>query len=259
VPEVNLRREFRRQHPNLALFLDFDGTLADLALRPEAVEIEPWLPDVLDRLRNRLDGALAIVTGRPVSYIEAKMAPHRFDIAGLHGAEFRLSGHYSALPVDASQIRRTIRWLNAETRGTGLVIEEKKLSVALHWRLVPHLEEVARSLMKAAALQLGDDFRLQEGKFVLEAIPVQAIKSGVIEKLMSFPAYASRTPIFIGDDATDEEGFAVVRGLAGYSVKVGNEPTLAQYRIANPTLVRKHLRFWSDRTFGELRIEDEKQ
>jgi trehalose 6-phosphate phosphatase len=146
-----------------------------------------------------------------------------------------------------------VQWLNAQSCGTGLVLEEKRLSVALHWRLVPHLEERAKSLMKIASMQLGDEYKLQEGKFVMEAIPAQAAKSGVIEMLMARPVYAHRTPIFICDDVTDEEGFAVVRALGGYSVKVGDEPTLAQYRLANPKRVRRHLRFWSDRAADRLR------
>ncbi len=248
MPEGSLRKELKREHPRIALFLDFDGTLADLALVPDGVIVEPWLPQALDRLRERLQGALAIVTGRPVSFIDDRMAPHRFDVAGLHGAEMRLAGHYEEEVVDQTPMRATVAWLKTLTEGTHFIVEDKGLSVALHWRLAPEAEELAKSLMREVQERLGKTFRLQEGKFVMEAVPAHAAKGVAIEQLLKLPAYAGRAPVFVGDDVTDEHGFAVVRGLGGYSVQVGGDVTLAQYKVRNPRAVRRHIRYWADRS-----------
>ncbi len=245
--ETNLRRELRQPQPCLALFLDFDGTLADLAPVPDAVTVEPWLPEALHRIGEALQGALAIVTGRPVAFIDDRLAPYRFDVAGLHGAELRLAGQCFQEAADEAPLRRTVQWLDAVARGSGLVVEDKGLSVALHWRLAPQLEKLAKSLAREALEQLGPDFRLQEGKSVIEVLPATAAKGNAIRHLVNQPAYAGRAPIFIGDDIGDEHGFDVVRGLGGYSVRVGDEKTSAQYRMASPAVVRRHIRFWADR------------
>lgn len=81
---------------DIALFLDFDGTLTEIAPRPDAVQVEPGLVEDLERLRARLDGALAIVTGRPVTVIDGFLTPSRLDAAGLHGVERRVGGAITA-------------------------------------------------------------------------------------------------------------------------------------------------------------------
>ncbi|MCP8938335.1 trehalose-phosphatase [Alsobacter sp. SYSU M60028] len=241
-----------------ALFLDFDGTLVAIAPTPDAVEVAPDLAGVLARLRARLDGALAIVTGRPVAAIDDFLAPQRFDVAGLHGAELRLVGEGLRARPAAPALRDSVSRLRAAEAG-GLVVEDKGRSVAVHWRLAPRREEMARIMMQREAELLGPGWRLQEGKSVLELLPAGASKGAAIAGLMTRRPYAGRTPIFIGDDVTDEHGFAEVDAAGGVSVRVGPGESRARRRIADPAALLACLRRWAaggEPPFQEDRPED---
>lgn len=229
-----------------ALFLDFDGTLVDIAPRPDAIVVHPDLSAILQRLRDRLGGALAIVTGRPVGVIDAEFAPARFDVAGLHGAEMRVaSSSIEAAPPSAA-LRESVARLQAAMAGrAGLLVEDKGRSVALHWRLAPHLADEAVTLMSAEAERLGPAFRLQAGKSVLELLPASANKGDAIAALLRHPPYRDRVPVFIGDDVTDEHGFEVVDAAGGLSVRVGEGPSRAARRIATPTALMRCLDQWA--------------
>jgi trehalose 6-phosphate phosphatase len=229
-----------------ALFLDFDGTLVDIAPRPDAIVVHPELSAILCLLRERLDGALAIVTGRPVHVIDEEFAPERFDVAGLHGAETRLANaELDAAPADPA-LRRSVERLRGEIEGRkGLLLEDKGRSFALHWRLAPALADEANALMQAEAARLGPAFRLQSGKSVMELLPASATKGGAIQALMKRPPYLGRVPVFIGDDVTDEHGFAVVDEAGGVSVRVGEGPSRAACRISTPSALMRCLERWA--------------
>jgi trehalose 6-phosphate phosphatase len=224
---------------HVALLLDFDGTLVEIAPLPDAVRLDRRVPAALDTLRNSLGGALALVSGRPISYLDEVLAPHRFDVAGLHGAQIRMAGelHSQSRVPDSMRdaTRDLVRFANSQV---GVIVEDKRISVAVHWRLAPHLQDEALALMRAIALRMGPAVRLQEGKAVAELVPADASKGGAIEMLMSQPPYAGRKPVFIGDDITDEAGFEAVNAMGGLSIRIGEGETCATRRIASPTALR---------------------
>jgi trehalose 6-phosphate phosphatase len=234
---------------SIALFLDFDGTLAEIAPRPDAVRVEAGLPAVLERLRDRLGGALAIVTGRPVAVIDDFLAPARLDAAGLHGVERRVGGSLAGgRAEDHPRLRAEVERLHrASAPLGGVLIEDKGASVAVHWRLAERIDaERAEALVQAAAAALGGDYRLQLGKAVGEIVPAQATKAHAIRAFMERAPYSGRRPVFLGDDRTDEIAFASVAEDGGVAVRVGDGETLAARRLPDPAAVRKLLRGWAD-------------
>ncbi|MCJ2055302.1 trehalose-phosphatase [Methylobacterium sp. J-048] len=233
---------------DIALFLDFDGTLAEIAPRPDAVQVEPGLVETLERLRDRLGGALAIVTGRPVSVIDGFLAPSRLDAAGLHGVERRVAGALSGgRAEDHPELRRQVERLQAESRALAdVLIEDKGASVAVHWRLASADDAAwAEALVKDAADTLGGAYRLQLGKAVGEIVPAQATKAHAIRAFLEQPPYAGRRPVFFGDDRTDEIAFASVAEDGGIAVRVGDGDTVASRRLPGPAAVRALLRDWA--------------
>ena len=229
-----------------ALFLDFDGTLVDIAPAPDAVRIDPALPDVLASLSGTLGGALAIVTGRPVEVVDHYLAPHRFDIAGLHGAVLRVGGRPLARPNVTSLFRVEVDRLAAAARDwPGLIVEDKGASVAVHWRLAPQHRSLAETLARNALAALGPDWRLQTGKAVLEIVQAGTGKGRAIARLLAEPPYEGRTPVFIGDDDTDEHGFAEVLARGGVAVRVGEGETRATLRVAGPAALANLLDRWA--------------
>jgi trehalose 6-phosphate phosphatase len=226
-----------------ALFLDIDGTLLDLAPEPQAVRIPPGLPAQLAALARGLDGALALVSGRPLSDID-RFFPGGFDAAGTHGAQWRLGGTETGpgATVDAALVGIFAALQEEANRLPGIILERKPHALALHYRQAPEREAQVRSLAERAAQSLGPAFRLQTGKLVIELLPVEAGKGGAIQRFMGLPPYAGRTPVFVGDDRTDEDGFAVVNRLGGYAVRVGDDrPTQARFQLHVPAAVRDWL------------------
>jgi trehalose 6-phosphate phosphatase len=231
-----------------ALFLDFDGTLADIAVRPEHVFVPPELPTLLTRVRHRFDGALAIVTGRPLEVIDRLLAPFCGDTIGSHGLEQRLEGVAEACRAERHpELRRAVRQLEAVAAVLpGVRLEDKGCSIALHWREAPEREEVVRMELSNLASELGADYRVQFGKSVAELLPAFAEKGTAISQFLMTPSYCERRPIFIGDDLTDESGFETVNAYGGISIKVGEGPTRAQRRVRSPALVRQMLATLAD-------------
>lgn len=232
-----------------ALFLDFDGTLVDIAPTPDAVKVEPWLPAALTSLRATLGGALAIVTGRTVAALDEFLPGLRIDACGLHGLERRIGGELidaEGLPDLSVQIDALRRRFASRP---GVIVEDKRIGVALHWRLAPDAEAEASSALAELAERLGHGYRIQDGKAVREIVPAGAGKGTGIEAAMRHPPYAGRQPAFAGDDRTDESGFVAVNALGGVSVKIGSGPTEARHRLGTPTEFRARLRRWSTSGF----------
>jgi trehalose 6-phosphate phosphatase len=231
-----------------ALFLDFDGTLVEIAERPDAVVVPADLGRTLQTLHDRLGGAMALVTGRSIAVIDGFLAPDRFDVAGLHGAEYRLAGGlFPCRPEHHPDLRRAIDELEERFAAEpGVLIEDKGCSVALHWRLAPEAGDLASDTIREMAEALGSGYRLQLGKAVAEVLPARASKGGIIRHFLTQAPYRGRRPIFIGDDLTDEQAFESVDALGGVSIRIGPGPTRARYRVEAPAVLRNLLMRWAN-------------
>jgi trehalose 6-phosphate phosphatase len=226
-----------------ALFLDVDGTLLEHAERPDAVRVDPALGRLLAQLHRATAGALALVSGRAVADLDALFAPLVLPAAGQHGLERRDAAgriHLHPFPVPALR-RAAARLAEFAARHAGLLLEDKGLNLALHYRQAPQFADAARGAASAAAAELGGGFELQAGKMVIEIKPGGRDKGLAIEEFMREPPFHGRTPVFVGDDATDEYGFGVVNRLGGHAIKVGAGPSGARWRLADAAQVREWL------------------
>ncbi|WP_428421047.1 trehalose-phosphatase [Methylibium sp.] len=220
-----------------ALFLDFDGTLVPIAPRPDRIEVGAWLVPTLQRLQDALDGALALVSGRPLSELDAWLAPLRLPAAGVHGVERRdAAGHTRVLAgaLPAELVHRVERLV---ARSPDLRLEHKPAALALHYRDAPHLGDMCARMMLAAARPHAD-WTVLIGKCVVEVKPRGATKADAVHEFLTHPAFAGRRPVFVGDDATDEDGFAAVQAVGGLGIKIGAGPSGAQCRLSGPEAVR---------------------
>ncbi len=226
--------------PSCALFLDFDGTLVDIASQPQAVVVPPGLPDTLARWRDLLAGAVAVVSGRPIQQIDGFLAPLVLSVAGVHGAERRRAdGSLAWQAVHPMQPVEEAA-MGLVRAHPALVMEAKRGSIALHYRQAPELQFLCLSAMQTAVEQ-APGLTLLCGKMVVEAKPSRTSKSQAIEAFMQEAPFAGRMPVFVGDDVTDESGFASVQRCGGIGVKVGEGPTIARERVANPMAMRDAL------------------
>lgn len=232
-----------------ALFFDVDGTLVDLADSPDRVRIEPGLIDAVSRLYAVNGGAVAMISGRSVEGIDRLFTPLRLPVAGQHGMERRdaagmMHSHpHCAIQFDA--LRRCVGQAAADW--PGVLLEDKGASLAVHYRLAPALFHEIHAVLRDCLAKTGDGFCLQPGKMVAELKPGGRDKGTAIEEFMNEPPFSGRVPVFIGDDATDEHGFAVVNRMNGHSVKVGPGDTVAQWRFDDAVAVRLWLRNLVDR------------
>ena len=232
--------------PGWALFLDVDGTLLDIAERPDQVDTHQVDCALVEGLQRAAGGALALVSGRSLAQLDRMFAPLTLPAAGQHGFERRdLNGrrHRHRFPADRLQpAARRLRELAHRHRG--LVFEDKGASVALHYRQAPELAGAAHAEVLQAAAALGGMVEVQAGKMVWELQPAGAHKGLAIEEFMREAPFAGRTPVFLGDDVTDEQGFRVVNRLEGHSIKVGAGDTEARWRLTSPAAARAWLREW---------------
>ncbi|MES2248856.1 MAG: trehalose-phosphatase [Pseudomonadota bacterium] len=223
-----------------ALFLDFDGTLVGLAATPEAIEVPPALVPLLSDLRDLLGGALAVVSGRQIDAIDRFLAPLRLPAAGEHGVQ-RRDAKGGMQEQRAPDLVPILGIANELARiHEGLLVERKHAAIALHYRLAPQLEAVCRDAM-TRAIEGHPQLELLHGKFVFEVKPAGVNKGLAIEAFMNEAPFAGRTPIFAGDDTTDESGFAVVQPRGGVAIKVGTGPSLALHRLESPRAVYEWL------------------
>jgi trehalose 6-phosphate phosphatase len=229
--------------PGTAFFLDVDGTLVDFADRPHEVRIDDDLGRLLSELHGAVGGALALISGRSVSDVDRLFASQRFCVAGQHGAERRDAArmvHRHGLPL--ARLRSAGDTLRRFSEAhPALVLEDKGMNLALHYRLAPHLASDVRGAVQDIAKDLGEEFEVQKGKMVFEIKPSGKDKGTAIAEFMKETPFRDRMPVFIGDDQTDEYGFRIVNRLGGQSVKVGRGPTTARWRLPDASAVRAWL------------------
>lgn len=216
-----------------ALFLDFDGTLVEIAPLPGAIAPDPDLPGLLLRLSELLHGRLAIVSGRSVADIAHWLPDYAGVIAGSHGAEIRWADGRMEAPRRPEALDMA---LNEAHRFAGeypgVTIEDKSLGVGLHYRTAPQHAEAVDRFGRLLAASHG--LTVQSGKMVVELRSTGFDKGTAIRQLMAHPAFNSSAPIFIGDDLTDIPAMDVAVELGGFAIAVGNlEGTQARYRFAD--------------------------
>ncbi len=223
-----------------SLFLDFDGTLAPLAARPQDVAVADWVVPTLDGLRRSLEGALAIVSGRPLTAIDAFLQPLVLAGAGCHGAEQRhASGHVERheAPPPAGVAARA-RELAA--RYGGLMVEFKPSGLALHYRQSPELESLCREQLAQALAEAPGAalvWELIDGHCVVELKQRAVSKGFAVRAYLAEAPFAGRLPVFVGDDVTDEDGILAVQAAGGFGIRVGPGRSQARYRLADTDAV----------------------
>lgn len=219
-------RNHRPTLSSIALFLDVDGTLLEIAPSPQSVSVSAGLRNLLHALQRSLGGALALVSGRAIAELDELFAPLRLPTAGLHGFERRdPSGTYqrnAAPPAATLESAREVM-LKLARQYTGLLLEDKRYALALHYRLAPQLETVVLESMQALAARVAGDLEMQRGKMVVELRPAGASKAGAVAAFLRQPPFAGRCPLYLGDDLTDESAFELVNARGGLSVLVGAE------------------------------------
>jgi trehalose 6-phosphate phosphatase len=216
-----------------ALFLDFDGTLVEIAPAPDLIQVPAELPQLLAQLTDRLGGAVAVVSGRPLDQLADMLAPFTGGIAGAHGLEWRCSDGNVTRCLDRPELRRFRPLIAAfATRHEGILLEDKGCSVALHYRQAPSLGAVCHGLVRQAVDESNGELVAVAGKMVIELMPRSAGKGRAIAGFLADAPFHGRSPMFLGDDTTDEDGFALVNRLGGVSVHVGGGATIAHYSLA---------------------------
>lgn len=228
----------------IAWFFDVDGTVAEIAESPDAVRVDPEFAALIAALHRQSQGALALVSGRPIADLDALFPGARYAAAGQHGLERRgANGAVTSLAREQGAALDGARAFLEElvARHRGLRLEVKPHSLALHYRQAPALASFVHRTMRTLVQGLGAGYTLQPGKRIVELLPKGSDKGTAVEAFLAEPPFAGRTPVFVGDDLTDEHAFAIVNAREGYSVKVGPGPTVARWRLANVRAVRHWL------------------
>lgn len=239
-----------------AFFLDFDGTLAEIADRPENVRLEDDVRTCVSSLHHAAGGALAVVSGRTIAQLEAFLSPLRVPLSGVHGLEFRdPDGSVHRAPFDEAALRVLAEEVERfAERFEGLLVEVKPGSVALHYRLQPQMQEGCLTFARALAAR-SPGVELLEGKMVAELRLGGRSKKDAVLRLMSLPPFLGRKPVFAGDDVTDEKGFAGAHEQGGFGIKVGGGTTSARYRAADIQAFWQWLRALAERQPAPMRPE----
>jgi len=230
-------------------FLDIDGTLLDIAERPQLVRIDDDLGHLLATLRDASGGAVALISGRSVAEID-RLFGRNFCVAGQHGAERRDAAgkkHQHRVPLAGlRKAHERLRLMAAEH--PALVLEDKGMNLALHYRLAPELGASVHEALRRLVEELGDDFELQSGKMVMEIKPSGKDKGTAIAEFLEEVPFQGRLPVFIGDDLTDEFGFDLINRVGGCSVKVGEGGSAAHWRLPDADAVRAWLKRFVERS-----------
>jgi trehalose 6-phosphate phosphatase len=231
-----------------ALFLDIDGTLLDHAPTPAEVLMDARTRGLVERLVRLASGAVALVSGRAVADIERLFHPLHAPCAGQHGVERRDAlGRLHRHSVPEEGLRAAARELaSMEKRHAGLVFEDKGLNLAMHYRLAPSMDAVVERAMRRLVAGLGPQFEVQGGQLLWEIKPSGRDKGMAVAEFAVEDPFAGRTPVFIGDDVTDESAFEAVNGLGGISIKVGRGDSVARFRLGDAESVRRWLEAWAD-------------
>lgn len=229
------------------LFLDVDGTLVEPTDTPSHTVGDPEIKTLLRDVAARLGGAVALVSGRRIQSLDQLFAPLRLPAAGLHGIERRKAGGeiQGANFVDSQLDRARLAIQSLVAAHPGTLIEDKDRSIAVHFRLAPQFEAAMREALVEIAKPLGGNYHIQGGHMLLEIKPTGFTKATALRAFIQEPPFSGRLPVFLGDDLTDQDGFAVVEACGGISIAVGDR-VHAQFRLGDVAAVRGWLRGIAD-------------
>jgi trehalose 6-phosphate phosphatase len=225
------------------LFLDVDGTLIELSDTPFDAHADDELKRLLQNVSNRMGGALALVSGRSIEYLDALFAPLRLPCAGLHGVERRTAQgllHGAELPASCLDPVRPLL-VNLVKEHIGTLLEDKGPTIAVHYRLAPQFADEVRAKVESIAASLSDRYQVQSGNMMLEIKPRGPDKGTAIKAFLGEPPFKDRKPVYVGDDLTDLHGFKEVVAQGGFSIGVGRRVT-GQFQLDDPAAVRAWLR-----------------
>jgi trehalose 6-phosphate phosphatase len=226
-----------------AYFFDIDGTLVDIAPTPWEVRLEREVLELILRLHAATGGALALISGRSIADVDSVLHGTKLPVAGQHGIERRdrkglVTRHtFPREKLDAPRAQL----VEIAARHQGLLLEDKELSLAMHYRLQPALGSYVHRLMRTVQAEIGADYTVQLGKRIVELKPSGKDKGQAVMEFMDEAPFHGRLPVFVGDDTTDEHGFAVVNELGGHSIKVGGGRSRARWRLRDVEAVRSWL------------------
>ena len=238
-----------RDLSKFAILLDVDGTILDIAPTPQEVEVPQTLRRALAIVCDRLAGALALVSGRPLSDLDTIFAPMQLPAIGGHGAEIRpgVGGAATARRAAALDPRLKQALQDIAARQAGIIVEDKGYSLALHYRSSPQQgQALVNEVRQACDRQTEGTVELLTGKAVVEVKTAGFNKGTAVRELMTHSPFAGRTPIFIGDDKTDEDAFAVMPDFNGYAVSVGRRVPGVELQFESPADVRQWLETLAD-------------
>lgn len=238
--------DFRLPDPDQsALYLDFDGTLVEIAERPDDIDVNPAMTNILARAMDRLDGRVVLVSGRSVATLQKFLPDFKGALIGTHGAEMYIDGVYSKLAeFDEDMVRRLCRLADdfAKLRPSFLV-EHKPSGVVLHYRQAEECGALALRFMESLAMA-ADGFRLQPALMAYELKPECVGKDTALTRLMERLPFRGKTPIYAGDDLTDEPALQLVEHRKGYAIKIGEAETVASHRLPDPKSLLLKLEEW---------------
>src|ERR1700722_8982450 len=227
----------------LALFLDVDGTLLDLAARPDDVVTPAGLVTTLAGAERKLAGALALISGRSIDDIDHLFAPLRLRVSGVHGAEIRFDPDGSTAPAVVNDLPQSL--LVALRRAVepfpGVFVENKRFSFTVHYRLAPSAERQVRDIVKQLVDSIPINVDIMDAHYAIEIKSPCFDKGGAIATFLATSTFRGRKPIFVGDDTTDESGFALVSARGGSAYSVGRRRPGAIGSFSTPQAVRAWL------------------
>jgi trehalose 6-phosphate phosphatase len=235
-PATSLPPPPRLRAADIALFLDVDGTLLEIEREPGAVHVPERLCRILERLQSATGGALALVSGRSLDQLDRLFSPLRLSAAGLHGLERRnlRVRTETAAPDPAAFERARRRLAEFADAHEGVLLEDKGLTLALHYRKAPEAADAALAVAEAAVAESEGALVLLHGKMVCELKPPGFDKGRAIAAFLDEPPFVGRLPVFAGDDVTDEAGFETINQRGGVSIRIGDsQPSAAAFGCAN--------------------------
>ena len=213
-----------------SLFLDFDGTLVNFVIDPAAAAVDQRLRALLRELWTRLDGRLAILSGRSLADLTRRLDLGEIAMAGSHGLERRSADGTVTSAPSPPELAAATRAARAFAETHDLLLESKAAGVALHYRDARHAEAAVDAFARSLALETG--LELQSGKCVRELKVPGADKGDAVRAFMTEPPFTVGRPVVVGDDLTDEHAFIAATALGGSAILVGEARlTAAQFRL----------------------------